>query len=115
MAKTNKNAKSKVNSLPLWDDYINEHFKKNNDEAMEFIKYSFDEFDNNGDSKLLMESLKLVADAIGIPTLAKRTGMPKQSIYKALSEQGNPRLNTLAALLKGMGLQLSCKPQQRAA
>ncbi len=45
--------------------------------------------------------------------LAERLGMSRQGLMKALSEDGNPRLSTLQALLRELGLQLQVGKGER--
>jgi len=39
--------------------------------------------------------------------IARKTGVGRQALYAALSENGNPTLETLTAVLGAMGLRLS--------
>jgi probable addiction module antidote protein len=39
--------------------------------------------------------------------VAKAAGVPRESLYRALSSDGNPRLSTLRAILKAAGLRLA--------
>ena len=39
--------------------------------------------------------------------IAKAAGVKRESLYRALSERGNPRLSTLTAVLKAVGLKLT--------
>ena len=39
--------------------------------------------------------------------VAEAAGMPRESLYRALSLKGNPRLSTLAAILKAAKLKLT--------
>ena len=43
----------------------------------------------------------------GIAALSERTGLSRETLYRTLSHRGNPRLDTLSALLHAMGLRLS--------
>ena len=43
----------------------------------------------------------------GFTDLARRTGLSRQSLYKALSPEGNPRLDTLGNILSAMGFKLA--------
>ncbi|MGC1468749.1 MAG: addiction module antidote protein [Sphingorhabdus sp.] len=45
--------------------------------------------------------------------IAKKTGLGRQALYTALSENGNPTLETLMAVLGALGLELTV--QKRAA
>ena len=45
-------------------------------------------------------ALRTVADAVGgMAALAQRTGLSQETLYRTLSEKGNPRLDTLSAIL----------------
>jgi DNA-binding phage protein len=44
--------------------------------------------------------------------LAEKTGLSRETLYRTLSERGNPRLDTLAAILAAFGLHLSVQPRQ---
>ena len=37
----------------------------------------------------------------------KRTGLNRESLYKMLSEEGNPRLSSLSAIFDALGFKLS--------
>ena len=56
-------------------------------------------------------SEKDVANAQGgIGQLSKKSNLNRQGLYRALSKEGNPRLETLVSILKTLGLRLSVKP-----
>jgi len=46
--------------------------------------------------------------------IARKTGMSRESLYKALSEKGNPSLATVATVLEAMGLRLSIAAREPA-
>lgn len=54
-----------------------------------------------------------VARSKGMSEIAKKAGVGRQALYNALSENGNPTLETLIAVLNALGLELSV--QKRAA
>jgi probable addiction module antidote protein len=39
--------------------------------------------------------------------IARHTGLNRENLYRVLSEQGNPELNSLEKLLKALGLRLA--------
>jgi len=39
--------------------------------------------------------------------VAKRAGIPRESLYRALSSRGNPTIKTLLAVINGVGLHLA--------
>jgi len=59
--------------------------------------------------KLFLMALRDVAAAFGMKAIAAKASVGRESLYKALARSGNPRLSTLAALLRSMGLELSVK------
>ena len=64
----------------------------------------------DGDSAEISRALGHVARAIGMSSIATGSGIARPALYKALSEQGNPTLETLTKVLKAMGLRLSVAP-----
>jgi len=64
-----------------------------------------------GDDRVLLMALRNAVDAIGGMTeLARRTGLSRETLYRTLSEKGNPRLSTLRRLLRAFGVELSVRP-----
>ena len=58
------------------------------------------------DPTLLAAALGDVARAKGMTQLARETGMGRESLYKALSLQGNPELGTVMKVVRSLGLKL---------
>jgi probable addiction module antidote protein len=67
-----------------------------------------------GDLPLLYKALGNAARSRGMTEIAKKTGMSRESLYKALSEKGNPSLATVVAVLEAMGLRLSIAAREPA-
>jgi probable addiction module antidote protein len=63
-----------------------------------------------GDHRAIPLALRTVADVIGMRELATRTGLSRETLYRTLSAKGNPRLDTLAAILSAFGLRLAVAP-----
>ncbi len=58
--------------------------------------------------RLFFLALRDVADAYGgIGRLAQVTNLNRESLYKTLSKKGNPQLDTVVKLLKGVGLRVT--------
>ena len=65
----------------------------------------------DGDARAVPAALRTVADALGgMSTLAEKTGLSRETLYRTLSDKGNPRLDTLATILAAFGLRLSVRP-----
>ncbi len=65
------------------------------------------------DAKHIASALGDVARSKGMSDIARKAGVGRQALYNALSENGNPTLETLTSVLKALGLQLTV--QKRAA
>ncbi len=62
------------------------------------------------DPRVYLAALRTVAEAKGMAAVAKAAGVPRESLYRALSSGGNPRFSTLHAILKAAGLKLAVEP-----
>src|SRR3954471_2359823 len=60
----------------------------------------------DGDPRVYLIALRTVAEAQGMAKVAKAAGVPRESLYRALSAGGNPRFSTLHAILKAAGLKM---------
>ena len=58
------------------------------------------------DPALLAAALGDVARAKGMTQIARETGLGRESLYKALSSQGNPEFATVQKVLRSLGLKL---------
>ena len=60
-----------------------------------------------GDPALIAAALGDVARAIGMTQLASQAGVTRESLYKALSPTGDPKLSTFLGVMKALGLKLA--------
>ena len=67
------------------------------------------------DPRVLLSALRTVAEAQGVARLATAAGIPRESLYRALSPKGHPRLSTLFAVLKAAGFRFSLEERKRRA
>ena len=64
----------------------------------------------DGDARAVPVALRTVAEAVGgMGALARKTGLSRETLYRTLSKRGNPRLDTLAAILAAFGLRLTVR------
>lgn len=81
---------------------------QNKKEAAIFLETALEEFQQNGDLKALLISLRHVVEAQGgIGQLAKKIHLNRESLYKMLSAKGDPKFRTVGTLLKGIGFKFS--------
>ncbi|WP_375456111.1 addiction module antidote protein [uncultured Methylobacterium sp.] len=79
-------------------DYLQTH------EALaEYLTAVFEE----QDGALLRHALGVAARARGMTRVARASGLSRESLYKALSEEGNPSLDTTVRVLRALGLRLT--------
>jgi probable addiction module antidote protein len=84
---------------------------RNNPEfAAEYLRAALE--DNDEPSVLLIALRRVAEDRGGIAKVAKAAGIERESLYRALSVQGNPRLSTLVAVTKTVGLKLTVEAAQ---
>lgn len=82
-------------------------------ETEEDILYYLEAAMEGNDAKHIASALGDVARSQGMTEIAKKSGLGRQALYNALSENGNPTLETLIAVLGVLGLELTV--QKRAA
>jgi probable addiction module antidote protein len=81
--------------------------RKDPEFAAEYLKAALEDAD---EPRVLLIALRHVAQARGIANIAKAAGIQRESLYRALSANGNPRLSTLFAVAKAVGLKLTVEP-----
>jgi len=64
----------------------------------------------SGDADFVRDALGLVARARGMAEIAKKAGLNRESLYKALGETGNPEFGTVMRIVRALGLALSARP-----
>jgi probable addiction module antidote protein len=64
-----------------------------------------------GDPEYVAHILGVIARARGMTSIAKEAGVTREALYKALSEEGDPKLSTLLGVAKALGLKLTAEPR----
>lgn len=101
------------NSVPpsiSYNKWLHEILKNDSSLAIEYVKTAFEEATDAQGRKTLLNAIRQVAKAQGIGKVAAAAGIHRESLSRALSEKGNPRIDTLLAIVHAMGLQLTVKP-----
>ncbi len=80
---------------------IAEHLETEED-IREFLK----EVANTGDASDFIHALNVAARAKGMTEVAKQAGVTRASLYKSLSENGNPRYETVSKIVEALGCKL---------
>jgi len=79
-------------------------------DMMAYLDAAFSE----GDPQLIAAALGDIARAKGMTQLAKGTGLGRESLYKALSLEGNPEFGTILKVMQSLGLKLQAVPDNPA-
>jgi probable addiction module antidote protein len=61
----------------------------------------------DGDPALITAALGDIARARGMSQIAQATGLSRESLYRALSPEGNPEFGTVVRVMKALGLRLT--------
>jgi probable addiction module antidote protein len=76
-------------------------------ETADDILFFLEEAMEGNDPRHIASALGDVARSKGMSEVAKKAGVGRQALYKALSEDGNPTLETLTSVLGALGLSLT--------
>jgi probable addiction module antidote protein len=92
------------------DEAMARQLRENPDFAAEYLRAALEDAE---EPRVLLVALRRVAEARGgVAKVAKAAGIERESLYRALSAHGNPRLSTLVAVTKAMGLKLTVEAGQ---
>ena len=87
------------------DEYMIRELRERPKFAAEYLKAALEDTE---EPAVLLIALRRIAEAKGgIAKVAKAAGIERESLYRALSARGNPRLSTLVAVTKAVGLKLT--------
>ncbi|HBC7422643.1 TPA: putative addiction module antidote protein, partial [Serratia marcescens] len=84
-----------------WDSA--EHLKSDED-IVAYLEACMEEAGD--DAAFIAKALGNIARARGMTQLAKETGVGRESLYKALSGEGNPSFGTILKVMHALGLRL---------
>ena len=90
--------KSKIKTLP-WDSAA---YLKSDEDIAHYLEAVFED----GDPNLVAAALGDVARAKGMSQIAQAAGLGRESLYKALSIEGNPEFATVLKVIRALGLKL---------
>lgn len=100
MAKTT--GKTKALLTKSYAESLHRRLAEDPEEAAAYLNAALED----GDPQVFLLALRDVAEARGIGRLAGETKLNRESMYRMLSKQGNPRLTSLDAVLDALGLRL---------
>jgi probable addiction module antidote protein len=90
------------------DECTIRELREDSESAIAYLNEALNDAENPG---VLLIALRRIAEVRGgIAKVAKAVGIERESLYRALSAKGNPRLSTLVAVTKAVGLKLTVEP-----
>ena len=95
----------KTIQLRRWDSA--EHLKTPEDMAL-YLEACLQEAGD--DAAFVAKALGNIARSKGMSQLANETGMGRESLYKALSGEGNPSFATILKVTRALGIELHALP-----
>ncbi len=84
---------------------------KNEEYAHAYLEVALEEYEADGDSQAFFNALKDVAKAQGgLGHVAQKANLNRQNLYRALSGNSKPRLETISHFMHGLGYKFSLQP-----
>ena len=96
-----------IGATRSWD--AADHLETQED-VVAYLEAAFED----GDPALIAAALGDIARAKGMSQIAREAGLGRESLYKALSPEGNPEFATIMKVIAALGLQLHASPAQSA-
>lgn len=94
------------------DEVMKRKLKSDSMFAVEYLRAALEDAD---EPKVLLIALRRITEARGgFAKVAKIAGIERESLHRALSARGNPRLSTLQAVTKAIGLKLTVEQRSSA-
>lgn len=91
------------------DAAVVRELRDNPEFAAEYLRAALEDDD---EPTVLLVALRRIAEARGgLAKVAKAAGIQRESLYRALSARGNPRLSTLVAVTRAVGLKLTVEAE----
>ncbi|MCJ2057345.1 putative addiction module antidote protein [Methylobacterium sp. J-048] len=86
--------------------YDSAEFLDSDEAIAEYLAAAIEE----GDPALFRQALGVVARARGMTQIAREAGLSRESLYRALSPEGNPSLDTAMRVMKALNVRLTAVP-----
>jgi len=88
------------------DDVEEDYFRKHPEEMDAYIQEIFADYAQDRNAAALLASLRVIAKVKGMSNIAQEIGLSRRGLYKALSSEGNPRFESINAIMQSFGYQL---------
>jgi probable addiction module antidote protein len=99
-------AKAKI-AKEIFTPYDTADYLRSEEDMIAYLEACLEEAPN--DAAFIANALGTIARARGMVQLAKDTGLTRQALYKALSKDGNPSLDTVLRVMKALGMKFTAE------
>jgi probable addiction module antidote protein len=87
------------------DEAVIQQLREDPEFAAEYLKAALEDSE---EPKVMLVALRRITEARGgFAKVARAAGIERESLHRALSPRGNPRLSTLVAVMHAIGLKLT--------
>ena len=87
-----------------------ENLRKHPEDIETYLEVVLEDYEKERDTEAFLLALRTITEAKeSMTTLAEKTKLSRQALYKALSPKGNPRLDTIWAILNALGYRITIK------
>lgn|SRR5947207_515408 len=87
-------------------DVTEKYLRNHPEEIDDYVSILFEEYAQDGDTATLLSSLRVVCRTKGVSLVAETAGLSRKGVQKALSEDGNPKFESVNAIMHAMGYRL---------
>ncbi len=87
----------------LEEGYLRDH----PEEVDDYISTLFEDYAKDGNTAALLSSLRIISRVKGVSNIAETAGLSRKGVQKVLSEEGNPKFESINAIMHAMGYRLS--------
>ena len=104
-----------MRKLRTLHEFLIERFAADTEEAISYLDVALEEYQEDGDTLFFLLGLQQVIEARGgVSEVAQKIDIAPQDLSDVLSSEEAPRLDTLNAILRGLGCRLSIQPLKNA-
>ncbi|GHU10961.1 addiction module antitoxin [Alphaproteobacteria bacterium] len=97
-----------------FSELLVEKLKNDSELADIFLRSAIDDYSKDMNKEALLLSLRHLAEARGFSKTARESGLTRDVFYKSLLPNGNPKLDTVMAILRALKYTITIRPLETA-
>lgn len=100
-----------MTELRTWHEILIADLAANRAEAIDYLDLSLQEYQLDGDTSFFLKGIRNIIEALGgVKEIAKQTDTEPEVLFKVLSSDDVPCINTLNIIANALGCRLSIEP-----